>query len=468
MLLMNRFNLTIAALVVAIMFGFSVAGAVNLQLPIEPGTSAVTNGHYNTDKHVGRSKYAVDINIGSGDYDLHHPVMAALGGKVTFAGWNSSFGNMVKVAHSTTDTTYYCHLAETPFVVVGEAVSTGQSLGLIGGTPNYPVHLHFEYRVRGYSVQVAFNGQLVPSGNKTYTSSNTGALDRAYVSALGSKVGSPHWWGPTASFDRYHFRDGNKVSRYILIQDYQHGSIVYDACGGARYAFYLYGTFWWNPCNTGYAQANGPSGRYGVPLTKAYLNNSNAQRQEFSYRYVHWIVYSACATENGYPSGTLGMTTAGWNPRVSYRIARIYETGGARNVFGEPAGNAYKVSSSRWRQNFNNGRAIEVEEYSTYSRSFAAKAASESTLPQVFTLNQNYPNPFNPTTTISYSLPTTADVRLDIYNVLGQCIATLVNGPQEAGEHSVEWDAGQYASGVYFYRLSTAEAVVSKKMVLLK
>lgn len=92
----------------------------------------------------------------------------------------------------------------------------------------------------------------------------------------------------------------------------------------------------------------------------------------------------------------------------------------------------------------------------------------EDVLPSIFTLNQNYPNPFNPMTVISYSLPTASDVKLDVFNILGQKVTTLVNGRQEAGEHTITWDASQFSSGVYFYRIQTADAVETKKMLLLK
>lgn len=100
-------------------------------------------------------------------------------------------------------------------------------------------------------------------------------------------------------------------------------------------------------------------------------------------------------------------------------------------------------------------------------------ASNGSQLPAVFALEQNYPNPFNPSTNISFSLPDAAEVTLEIYNVLGQKIVTLVNANYEAGEHIVEWDGRNAAgsavsSGIYFYRLTAGTAVTSKKMMLLK
>jgi hypothetical protein len=78
------------------------------------------------------------------------------------------------------------------------------------------------------------------------------------------------------------------------------------------------------------------------------------------------------------------------------------------------------------------------------------------------------PNPFNPTTAISFVLPAAGNVRLDVYNVAGQLLVTLVDAYLPAGEHSYTWDAGDRASGVYFYRIRTDSAVETRKMMLLK
>jgi uncharacterized repeat protein (TIGR03803 family) len=94
-------------------------------------------------------------------------------------------------------------------------------------------------------------------------------------------------------------------------------------------------------------------------------------------------------------------------------------------------------------------------------------------LPSTIRLNQNYPNPFNPSTVISYRLSAFSDVKLMIYNVLGQKIKTLVNSFQTAGEYSLVWDAtdeknNPVSSGIYFYRLQTEELTLQKKMLLLR
>lgn len=94
-------------------------------------------------------------------------------------------------------------------------------------------------------------------------------------------------------------------------------------------------------------------------------------------------------------------------------------------------------------------------------------------IPGVFELRQNYPNPFNPTTRIEFSLERAMDVELSIYNVIGQKIATLIDGFYSVGTYEVEWDATdetgrKVASGIYFYRLTTDEYSRTRKMMLMK
>ena len=91
-----------------------------------------------------------------------------------------------------------------------------------------------------------------------------------------------------------------------------------------------------------------------------------------------------------------------------------------------------------------------------------------SAISQRFSLSQNHPNPFNPVTTISYSLPVSGDVTLIIYNLLGEEIARLIDGFQQAGEYRLTWNASNASSGIYVYRLSAADFTETKKMVLLK
>jgi len=88
-------------------------------------------------------------------------------------------------------------------------------------------------------------------------------------------------------------------------------------------------------------------------------------------------------------------------------------------------------------------------------------------------LAQNFPNPFNPSTNIKFSLPRTENVQLSVYDVKGRMVRTLVNGSEEAGEHTVMWDGkdsggNSVSSGTYFYRLVTDSRTYNRQMSLLK
>jgi methionine-rich copper-binding protein CopC len=89
-------------------------------------------------------------------------------------------------------------------------------------------------------------------------------------------------------------------------------------------------------------------------------------------------------------------------------------------------------------------------------------------LPAEFRLEQNYPNPFNPVTKIKFAIAAGEKVKLEIFNITGQKITTLLDRKLKAGEYEVEWNAGNVASGVYFYQFSYGNLVQTKKMVLIR
>ena len=98
----------------------------------------------------------------------------------------------------------------------------------------------------------------------------------------------------------------------------------------------------------------------------------------------------------------------------------------------------------------------------------SVKKLENATIASDYVLSQNYPNPFNPTTKIQFSVPSQSHVTLNVFNILGQKVATLVNGVKASGNYEVSFDAAKLSTGVYIYRLEAGNNTITKKMTLLK
>jgi len=104
----------------------------------------------------------------------------------------------------------------------------------------------------------------------------------------------------------------------------------------------------------------------------------------------------------------------------------------------------------------------------TFSTQMVTSVEEEADIPVDFTLSQNYPNPFNPTTVIEFGLPKSSPVRLEVYNMIGQRVALLVDEQKTAGWHAVTFDASSLSSGMYLYRIQTGEFTKTRKLTLIK
>jgi hypothetical protein len=133
-------------------------------------------------------------------------------------------------------------------------------------------------------------------------------------------------------------------------------------------------------------------------------------------------------------------------------------------------GLTYWYGTQGQNQQITYGQRRFVADYTTGSilGTTGVSPAGEKGLPARYSLEQNYPNPFNPATNVEFNLPATSQVQLRVYNMLGQEVATLVNGTVVAGHHAVSFDGSHLASGIYLYRLVAGTYVSTMKMVLLK
>ena len=152
-------------------------------------------------------------------------------------------------------------------------------------------------------------------------------------------------------------------------------------------------------------------------------------------------------------------------------VSLILRTSDGGNTWLKQSNPSTSSLRSVWFTDANNGTA--VGDYGTLLRTtnggvtFIGKE-NNITNPNEFILSQNYPNPFNPNTTINYSLPKQSNVTIKVYNILGKEVLTLVNENKPRGNYSVEVNANNLSSGVYFYRLSTGQFAQVKKMILIK
>ena len=111
---------------------------------------------------------------------------------------------------------------------------------------------------------------------------------------------------------------------------------------------------------------------------------------------------------------------------------------------------------------------LEIDEVVIRLLSVSDDTDHRGELPMEFKLYQNYPNPFNPSTLIRFALPLQSEVRLDVFNVIGQRVATLVNSELSAGWHQVAFDASHLSSGMYIYRIQAGSYVETRKLILVK
>lgn len=94
--------------------------------------------------------------------------------------------------------------------------------------------------------------------------------------------------------------------------------------------------------------------------------------------------------------------------------------------------------------------------------------SDDATIPKQFRLEQNYPNPFNPSTTIQFAIPVSSPVSIKLYDVLGRQVVVLLDEEMQPGVYKLSFEAGELASGVYFYRIQASEFTQTRKLMLLK
>jgi urease accessory protein UreE len=179
----------------------------------------------------------------------------------------------------------------------------------------------------------------------------------------------------------------------------------------------------------------------------------------------------------GWSSMSPGMDDGGVHVELEIKAEKGSEVTLMPKAFSLPAGTegllVNKVTQKPLRVDFTEPVTLKQTEplgkYDVYIGDEAyLSEIEESLIPEQIELMQNYPNPFNPVTQIRYALPEASQVRLDVFDILGRKVKTLVNSQMEAGRHVIEFNASDLASGVYLYRLRSGSTVKVHKMTLIK
>lgn len=203
------------------------------------------------------------------------------------------------------------------------------------------------------------------------------------------------------------------------------------------------------------------------------LGKSSSYRDSSSMGQGSFFIMRQTSTCDAFGSLTL--------PTGTYQALRMKETSISQTVFGGVPFSTDTSVSFTWitkegyflsisTENKNPSGSIPISSltYSTIINTPTGIAGHGDVLPSDPWLAQNYPNPFNPSTTIEYIMPKSGFARLTVHNALGQEVASLLNGFQRSGRHSIRFEANGLPSGVYFYRLTTSDHVSIGKMNVVK
>jgi endoglucanase Acf2 len=191
-----------------------------------------------------------------------------------------------------------------------------------------------------------------------------------------------------------------------------------------------------------------------TPATEQLWNNVNFARQIYDY--------SPNGLKNTPCFDSTNTNTTIWNWTT-------INVGVQATAYPQTALNFWKFYGYN-NINFDNGSSQSNVMYWILTRNYNPIGIQQigSEIPQSFKLYQNYPNPFNPGATIKFDITKTTDVKINVYDILGREVAVLVNNVLTPGTYKAEWNASQFASGTYFYRITAGDFSETKKMMLVK
>ncbi len=175
-----------------------------------------------------------------------------------------------------------------------------------------------------------------------------------------------------------------------------------------------------------------------------------------------YVTGSSSRTSNGEDILTVKYNPAGAQQWAARWDGALHNNDQGRDIAVDGSGNVYVTG--RALSSVNNDDYVTIK----YSQTPSGVTQVSEEIPGEFSLEQNYPNPFNPTTSIGLRIADFGFVSLKVYDITGKVVAVLLNREMNAGVYSIDFDAGNIGSGIYFYRMESGDFSATKKMILVK